>query len=90
MLLRAGVRHKSWRNSSSLSVSALALALTPGVAAGAWSGTTAARGADAGLDGTDAGFLSYFSAEPSHATTRPRCILRLNIIPRLAYVIPNP
>ena len=57
---------------------------------GAWSGTMAARGADAGLDGTDAGFLSYFSAEPSHATTRPRCILRLNIIPRLAYVIPNP
>ena len=28
---------------------------SPGVAAGAWSGTTAARGADAGLDGTDAG-----------------------------------
>ena len=34
LLLRAGVRHKSWRNSSSLSASALALALTPGVAAG--------------------------------------------------------
>ena len=31
LLLRAGVRHKSWRNSSSLSASALALALTPGV-----------------------------------------------------------
>ena len=28
LLLRAGVRHKSWRNSSSLSASALALALT--------------------------------------------------------------
>ena len=63
---------------------------SPGVGAGAWSGTMAARGADAGLDGTDAGFLSYFSAEPSHATTRPRCILRLNIVARLAYVIPNP